>query len=116
MPTHYGNSSMAKNTKTMPKKKKVEVAKTGSKGNMTDAMKKKLQEHSKAHEGGMKGKHMRNMVKFIKQGDTFGKAHSKAKKLDKESKPMKEGNKGKLTAGQKKLPVKLQKLIMKKKK
>ena len=42
----------------------------------------KLREHSKVHKGGMRGKHMRNMIKFMSQGDTFAKAHSKAKKLD----------------------------------
>jgi len=47
------------------------------------AMMKRLKEHSKAHEGGMNGKHMKNMVKFVKQGDSFSKAHSKAKEMDK---------------------------------
>ena len=44
--------------------------------------KKKLKEHSKLHQGGMKGKHMKNMVKFMNKGDTFSNAHNKAKKLD----------------------------------
>ena len=57
-------------------------------------MMKRLKEHSKAHEGGMKGKHMKNMVKFVKQGDTFSKAHSKAKEMDK-AKPKKNVVKGK---------------------
>jgi len=47
----------------------------------------KLKEHSKKHTGGMSGKHMKNMVKFVKAGDSFSKAHSKAKALDKQSKP-----------------------------
>lgn len=42
----------------------------------------KLIEHSKKHKGGMNGKHMKNMVKFMKEGDSFTKAHNKAKKLD----------------------------------
>ena len=42
----------------------------------------KLREHSKAHKGGMRGKHMKNMVKFMKEGDSFRKAHNKAKKED----------------------------------
>lgn len=42
----------------------------------------KLREHSKVHKGGMKSKHMQNMVKFMKAGDSFRKAHKKAKKLD----------------------------------
>ena len=46
-------------------------------------MQEKLKEHSKAHKGGMRSKHMRNMVKFLTDGDTFAKAHKKAVKLDK---------------------------------
>lgn len=42
----------------------------------------KLREHSKKHEGGMTGKHMKNMVKFMRAGDSFSVAHNKAKKLD----------------------------------
>jgi hypothetical protein len=38
----------------------------------------KLREHSKAHKGGMRGKHMKDMVKFMKEGDSFRKAHNKA--------------------------------------
>lgn len=43
---------------------------------------KKLREHAKLHKGGMKSKHMQNMVKFMKAGDSFKKAHKKAVKLD----------------------------------
>jgi len=46
----------------------------------------KLREHSKKH-GGMNSKHMKNMVKFMKAGDSFSKAHMKAKKLDNPSGP-----------------------------
>ena len=42
----------------------------------------RLKEHSKAHKGGMMGKHMKNMKKFMEAGDTFSTAHSKAKKED----------------------------------
>tara|TARA_Y100001972_G_scaffold129105_1_gene194203 strand:+ start:544 stop:732 length:189 start_codon:yes stop_codon:yes gene_type:complete len=42
----------------------------------------KLREHAKLHRGGLRGRHMRNMVRFMSQGDTFAKAHNKAKKLD----------------------------------
>lgn len=45
-------------------------------------MDKKLKEHAKFHKGGMKSKHMKNMVKFVKDGDSFKKAHEKAVKLD----------------------------------
>lgn len=43
---------------------------------------KKLVTHSKKHSGGMKGKHMKNMKKFMEAGDSFIVAHNKAKKLD----------------------------------
>ena len=46
-------------------------------------MMKKIKEHSKKHEGGMNSKHMKNMMKFVKAGDTFSKAHTKAKAMDK---------------------------------
>tara|TARA_Y100000401_G_scaffold78811_1_gene64379 strand:- start:2305 stop:2580 length:276 start_codon:yes stop_codon:yes gene_type:complete len=50
--------------------------------NISESEMKKLKEHSKMHKGGMSSKHMKNMIKFMKQGDTFSKAHNKAKKLD----------------------------------
>ena len=46
-------------------------------------MAKKLMEHSKMHKGGMNSKHMKNMVKLMRAGDTFTKAHKKAMELDK---------------------------------
>lgn len=49
---------------------------------LTKTQKDKLKEHSKYHKGGMRGKHMKNMVKFMKAGDTFTKAHNKSKKID----------------------------------
>ena len=49
----------------------------------------KLREHAKAHAGGMRGKHMRSMVKSMGEGMTFAKAHNKAKKLDNDKPPMK---------------------------
>jgi len=42
----------------------------------------KLREHSKIHKGGMRSKHMRNMVKLMSGGMTFARAHNKAKKMD----------------------------------
>ncbi len=50
---------------------------------LSEKQMEKLREHSKLHPNGMRGKHMRNMVKFMKSGDSFSKAHSKAVKLDK---------------------------------
>ena len=72
----------------------------------------RLREHSKAHQGGMRGKHMRNMKKFMEAGDTFSTAHTKAMREDKK---MGKNNKNGLTEKQKKLPPKLQEAIRKKK-
>jgi len=81
-----------------------------------EKMMKRLKEHSKQHKGGMNSKHMRNMKKFVKEGDSFTKAHNKAIKLDDDKEPKAEvKGKKKLTSKQKSLPPKLQKLIMKKK-
>lgn len=49
---------------------------------LTEKQLSKLKEHSKLHKGGMKSKHVKNMEKFMKEGDSFTKAHNKAKKLD----------------------------------
>jgi hypothetical protein len=61
----------------------------GIKKKLSPAVMRKLKEHSKAHEGGMMGKHMKNMRKFMEQGDTFSTAHTKAKSLDKNDKKSK---------------------------
>jgi len=62
----------------MPKPKMIKKV-----SGLTEKQMDKLREHSKLHKGGMRSKHMRNMVKFMKAGDSFTKAHNKAKKLDK---------------------------------
>lgn len=53
---------------------------------LSDAMMKKLKEHSKQHKGGMNSKHMRNMKKFMKEGKSFAVAHKMAMALDKKPK------------------------------
>ena len=45
----------------------------------------KLKEHAKLHKGGMMSRHMKNMKRFIEEGDTFAKAHKKAVELDKKA-------------------------------
>lgn len=40
----------------------------------------KLKEHAKLHKGGMNSKHMKDMVRFMKAGDSFDTAHKKAMK------------------------------------
>ncbi len=41
--------------------------------------KAKLKEHSKKHEGGMKGKHMKNMTKEMKKENSYPKANNQKK-------------------------------------
>lgn len=64
MPSHYGNSGNSGGKKKMD-------------------MDERLREHAKQHKGGMRSKHMINMKKFIKEGDSFEKAHRKAMAEDK---------------------------------
>lgn len=89
MPTHYGSKTMAGNSKAMPKKKKANGKKNGTKGT------------HKMPDGTIMS----------------GRTHSKDSKVVKKA-PKKNGkaNHGGLTAAQKKLPKKLQEAIMKSKK
>ena len=61
MPTHYGKETNKRGSK---------------KGQLTDAQKKKLKEHSKHHSS----KHMAMMRKDMKAGKSFSAAHKKAQK------------------------------------
>lgn len=54
------------------------------KAEISESNMKKLKEHSKMH-GGMKSKHILNMKRFLKEGDSFSVAHKKAVKLDKKN-------------------------------
>tara|TARA_R110002167_G_scaffold237309_1_gene442521 strand:+ start:158 stop:364 length:207 start_codon:yes stop_codon:yes gene_type:complete len=49
---------------------------------MSKAMVERLLIHSKLHRGGMRSRHMRMMIKFIKNGLSFTKAHNRAKKIE----------------------------------
>jgi hypothetical protein len=69
-------------TRDTAEKQKKAIELSESKQKNGDLNQKKLREHAKNHAGGMQVKHMRNMVKFMKAGDSFNKAHKKAKKLD----------------------------------
>ena len=85
---HLSDRPLTK-TQAQKQKKAVEIAeskKEPSISGLTAAVSKKLREHSKKHEGGMTGKHMKNMVKFMRAGDSFSVAHNKAKKLDNKKK------------------------------
>ena len=73
MPYHTGNK--------MPKAPKAPKQDANKKSQgLTSSQMEKLKEHAKLHKGGMRSKHMRNMVKFMKEGMSFTKAHNKAKK------------------------------------
>jgi len=52
---------------------------------MSKQMIERLLIHSKLHKGGMKSKHMILMMKFIKDGLTFTKAHNRTKKIQAEN-------------------------------
>ena len=95
MPYH---SYMDKNKPMGSKKKKL------SKKTMD-----RLKEHSKAHKGGMMGKHMKNMKKFMEGGDTFSTAHTKAMKEDKKNKAKQTDNKkmGVAEIGGEKIPFRI---------
>lgn len=84
----YGSRPMvmpkkAPSKKKAPPKKKApaNMRSNKGKGKMSKAMLERLLVHSKMHNG-MSSKHMRLMIRFVKQGDSFNKAHEKAKKLE----------------------------------
>lgn len=79
MPSHYGGNGTMRNSpmKKAPMKKAPKKKMSG----ISASDMKKLETHSKMHKGGMSSKHMKNMVKFMKQGDAFIVAHNKAKKM-----------------------------------
>tara|TARA_S200002703_G_scaffold14758_1_gene12643 strand:+ start:271 stop:525 length:255 start_codon:yes stop_codon:yes gene_type:complete len=83
MPSHSGSSmrSMQKKKKMPMKKKpmrKQAVVKQDKK--LTQSQMGMLLKHSKLHKGGMRSKHMAIMIKEMKKGETFGKAHKLAMK------------------------------------
>ena len=86
MPYHQGAAQEMKKIMEANKKKKLksnsQIFEMKS-DKISDANMKKLKEHSKMHKGGMQSTHIKNMKKFMKEGDSFSKAHNKAIKLDK---------------------------------
>lgn len=68
----------------MPKhsKMKPKMRKPKSKPGISAAEMKRLKTHSKLHKGGMSSKHMKNMKKFMRMGDSFILAHNKSVRLD----------------------------------
>ena len=59
------------------------------KNDLSPAMLKKLKEHSKLHKGGMGSKHIRKMIIFIKEGNSFNKAHDLTVEFEKKQKKKK---------------------------
>ncbi len=66
--------------KAQAQKTAVEISEA-NKSSISNAMMKKLKEHAKNHKGGMRSKHMRNMMRFMREGDSFAVAHKKAVKI-----------------------------------
>tara|TARA_R100001460_G_scaffold56836_1_gene96588 strand:- start:741 stop:1013 length:273 start_codon:yes stop_codon:yes gene_type:complete len=89
MPYHYGsksnhNDKSKMNSKPAAKPKKNNTSNDkGKKGEISQKEMARLIEHSKQHKGGMRGKHMRNMIKMMKEGMSFAMAHKKAVEMDK---------------------------------
>jgi hypothetical protein len=92
MPSHHGGES-DKRSKMDKMSKMSTFKKSATKGGeggspppsnmISDKNMARLRELSKAHKGGMRSRHMRNMKKFMMEGDSFTKAHNKAMKMDK---------------------------------
>ena len=78
----YGSSRMKMSKPSKPASKPKMEKKSADK-KISPAMMKRLKEHSKLHKGGMSSAHMKNMVKFVKEGMSFSAAHNKAVEIDK---------------------------------
>ena len=79
----YGSAMMMKPPPKPAKKSGMKKPEMKPLRGLTLAQTKKLMEHSKMHKAGMNSQHMKNMVKMMRAGDSFAKAHKKAMELDK---------------------------------
>ena len=77
-----------KTKKKTPKKSQSQLF-DKKKKDLSPAMLKKLKEHSKLHKGGMGSKHIRKMIIFIKEGNSFSKAHDLTIEFEKKQKKKK---------------------------
>lgn len=68
--------------KKTPKKSQSQLFNKNKK-DLSPAMLKKLKEHSKLHKGGMGSRHIRKMIIYIKEGNSFNKAHDLTVKWEK---------------------------------
>lgn len=82
------NNKKDKPKRKTPKKSQSQLFNKG-KDDLSPAMLKKLKEHSKLHKGGMASKHIRKMIIFIKEGNSFNKAHDLTIEFEKKQKKKK---------------------------
>ena len=84
MPSHYGikKKSMCpcSSNRKKPMRKQAVVKKKPMKKQLTQSQMGKLLSHSKNHKGGMRSKHMAIMIREMKNGVSFDKAHKIAMK------------------------------------
>jgi len=81
MPTYKDipNSRLAAVKASQPSKQPMIIKRPTTRGKkLSDATMARLREHAKKHKGGMNSKHMRDMVRQMKAGDSCSTAHSKA--------------------------------------
>ena len=98
------NKNIKENKKKKPKQKDIFDVKNNKKNNenninmIDEKMMTRLKEHSKLHKGGMRSKHIKNMMKYLKDNDnsTFTKAHNFAKKIDEKNNDKKNNDKKKM--------------------
>ena len=80
MPYHYNTKKTKKNIDIVKENKSLkEPAITG----LSPKMSMKLREHAKQHKGGMASKHIKEMLKQLRAGKSFNKAHEIALKQEK---------------------------------
>ena len=82
------NNKKDKPKRKTPKKTQRQLFNKG-KDDLSPAMLKKLKEHSKLHKGGMASKHIRKMIIYIKEGNSFNKAHDLTIEFEKKQKKKK---------------------------
>jgi len=80
---HNDSKSKPKMNSSKPKGKMNTPNDKGKKGEISQKEMARLIEHSKQHKGGMRSKHMRNMIKMMKEGISFAMDHKKAMAMDK---------------------------------
>lgn len=64
-------------------KKEQDFKKPNGYKNISSSQMDKLKEHAKENKMTMRSKHIKDMMKFMENGDSFNKAHKKAMAMDK---------------------------------